>query len=373
MESFGNNWNWTETVEDLVQEGDIEKAITLLESLISKLEKEARNGSSSSELVTALLDLSKQYATQGFSFKADEARIRAFQIKREFEEQGVRSKGELNVVKNSSLDGLSRDWDSNNMVSSSDQDGFHKDSLDLENDSMSKEDCSDDWETVADCASDELLSPTKLPEISKLTLEDIQVKGPKRRGRGTFSYGKHGLYSDEKSDKLVIDDEEHNADSPSIAGDTKITDLMYGTHHVLVLADFPPSTKTTDLEKVLERFKDSGVAIRWVNDTVALAVFRSPSMALEASTKISFPFTVRILEENDELLASIPQRDLEPPRLRPKTSARTAQRLIAQSMGIRLASPGFGSRELRQQEEARKSRIVSRQNMIDEAWGDDTN
>lgn len=52
----------------------------------------------------------------------------------------------------------------------------------------------------------------------------------------------------------------------------------YGTRHVLVLADFPPSTTTADLEKLLERFKDHGVVIRWVNDTVALAVFRSPSI-----------------------------------------------------------------------------------------------
>lgn len=91
MESSGKNW--TEAVEDLVKEGDIEKAICVLESLISKLEKEARNVSSSSELVTALLDLSKLYSTQGLSLKSDEARLRAFQIKYEFQEQGDPSKG----------------------------------------------------------------------------------------------------------------------------------------------------------------------------------------------------------------------------------------------------------------------------------------
>lgn len=64
--------------------------------------------------------------------------------------------------------------------------------------------------------------------------------------------------------------------------------------------------------------------------------------------------------------------DLEPPRQRPQTSARTAQRLIAQSMGIRLPST-FGSNELRKQEEARKNRIVSRQNMREDAWGEDPN
>lgn len=52
---------------------------------------------------------------------------------------------------------------------------------------------------------------------------------------------------------------------------------QYGTRHVLVLYDFPPSTLAADLEKIFEKFGDHGVAIRWVNDTVALAVFRTPS------------------------------------------------------------------------------------------------
>ncbi|KAH0888615.1 hypothetical protein HID58_051044 [Brassica napus] len=63
--------------------------------------------------------------------------------------------------------------------------------------------------------------------------------------------------------------------------------------------------------------------------------------------------------------------DLEPRSQRPKTSARTAQRLIAHSMGLKLPASGFGSKELRDQEAARKSRIVSRHKQRDDAWGDD--
>lgn len=51
----------------------------------------------------------------------------------------------------------------------------------------------------------------------------------------------------------------------------------YGTHHVLVLTGFPPSTRTIELEKLLEDFKGCGVVIRWVNDTTALAVFKTPT------------------------------------------------------------------------------------------------
>lgn len=54
--------------------------------------------------------------------------------------------------------------------------------------------------------------------------------------------------------------------------------MRFGTSHVLVVYDFPPSTRTTELEKIFEDFRDRGVAIRWVNDTVALAVFRTPSV-----------------------------------------------------------------------------------------------
>lgn len=57
--------------------------------------------------------------------------------------------------------------------------------------------------------------------------------------------------------------------------------------------------------------------------------------------------------------------DLEP------LSQRTAQRLIAHSMGFKLPASGFGSKELRDQEAARKSRIVSRHKQRDDAWGDD--
>lgn len=62
----------------------------------------------------------------------------------------------------------------------------------------------------------------------------------------------------------------------------------YGTRHVLVLADFMPSTTTMDLEKLLVDFKDRGVVIRWVNDTVALAVFRTPSNGIISYSCVNY-------------------------------------------------------------------------------------
>ncbi|XP_027177894.1 uncharacterized protein LOC113778084 isoform X2 [Coffea eugenioides] len=378
MESDCSNGNWTEEVEDLVHGGQIDKAISVLETVMSKLEKKPQKGSSSSsELAAALLDLSKLYSSKGLSLKADQTRSLAFQINLQCQSTGLPTKGGLNVVKESSCDGITESHNTRDEASTCGQisvDEYQQESSSLLKDVSAQEGGSDDdWEAAADRAPDELLSPESLPEVSKLSLEDAQVQGLKRRGRGTFSYGRHGMYSDEQSNYPVIDDAEEKADSRSSTAENATKDWNYGTRHVLVLADFPPSTTTSDLEKLLERFRDQGVAIRWVNDTVALAVFRSPSTALEASMCMQCPFTVRVLDETDELLRSIPLRDLEPPRLRPKTSARTAQRLIAQSMGIKLSSTTFGSKELREQEEARRNRIVYRKNMKDDAWGDDDN
>ncbi|KAL3367062.1 hypothetical protein AABB24_011660 [Solanum stoloniferum] len=349
--------NWSEKVEDLVDAGEINEAISLLEELVAKLEYESQNSSNSQlRLSTALLELSKLYSTQGLSLRADQTRSKAFLIKQQQENRDV------NATKESTGDGIS-----GSRVSQSD----NKDHASLQIDT-SQNDEDDDWEAIADRAPDELLSPQHLPEVSKISLQDSKVQAPKRRGRGTFSYQKQSLYSDQQSDEPAVDDIEDETVSGTPEGSSDTKNLNYGTRHVLVLADFPPSTKTNDLEKLLEKFKDD-VAIRWVNDTVALAVFRTPALALEASNSIHCPFTVRVLCEEDELLSSIPPRDLEPPRRRPQTSARTAQRLIAQSMGIKLPCTDFGSREYRRQEEARKNRIVSRQNLKNDAWGDDDN
>ncbi|KAF9598109.1 hypothetical protein IFM89_025211 [Coptis chinensis] len=228
-----------------------------------------------------------------------------------------------------------------------------------------------DWEAVVDRGSVEVLSPQNDEGVSKLSLDDTEVIKPKRRGRGSFLYKKNGLYSDQQPNVAVTHDPDNEADHHSSEENTVKRNASYGTNHVLVLADITPSTRTTDLEKHFENFRDRGFVIHWVNDTVALAVFRTPSIALEARNTIHCPFNVRPLSEDDSLLCSIARRDLEPPVPRPKTSVRTAQRLIAQGMGRKLSSTTFGSSELRKQEEARRDRIVTRQMLRDDAWGPD--
>ncbi|PIA54322.1 hypothetical protein AQUCO_00900696v1 [Aquilegia coerulea] len=314
--------NWSEAVEDLVDGGNIEGAISLLESTISKLEN---LNLSNLKLSSALTDLANLYSSRGFSTKADELRTRAFLIKEQAQQQIQPSLGDsVNVEKKGSEE--VRVSNSNASASSTC------------NVSASSDD--DDWEAVADRGSIQVISPQIDEEISKLILDDTKSKTPKRRGRGSFLYKKNGLYSDqEPSDAVSCTSEDEDSHHKSEEKMEK-PNSRYGTNHVLVLADFPPSTRTTELEKLFENYRDR-VVIRWVNDTVALAVFRTPST------------------------------DLEPPLPRPKTSARTAQRMIAQGMGQKLSTTTFGSSELRKQEEARRSRIVTRQILREDAWGAD--
>ncbi|KAF5204645.1 coiled-coil protein [Thalictrum thalictroides] len=349
MESGEEEDNWSEAVEDLVDGGNIEGAISLLESTISKLET---LNLSNLKLSSALTDLANLYSSQGFSTKADELQTRAFLIKQKAQQQIQPSLGDsVNVEKKGSEEIRVSNASASTCTASESSD--------------------DDWEAVADRGSIPVISPQIDEDISKLSMEDTTSKTPKRRGRGSFLYKKNGLYSDQEPNDAVLyaskDEDSHNKSEEKMEKHK----LRYGTNHVLVLADFPPSTRTIELEKLYENYRDSGVVIRWVNDTVALAVFRTPSIALEACNATHCPFTVRCLSKDDSLLCSISIKDLEPPVPRPKTSARTAQRMIAQGMGQKLSTTSFGSCELRKQEEARRNRIVTRQNLREDAWGAD--
>ncbi|XP_058087276.1 uncharacterized protein LOC131234430 isoform X2 [Magnolia sinica] len=338
---------WSPEVEDLVDAGDTDGAISLLESLISKFE--TLNPSSPSDdrrLACALSDLSNLYSTRGFSIKADELQNRALVVRLRSQQQQSRPLGDLDASKK--------------------KDSVENTLLPVEASPSSE---NDDWETIADRPSNEFLSPQDEAGVSNPSLEHTKFQTPKRRGRGAFMYEKNGLYSDQVASVAATDnsDDEVPRQNPKEAAEI----ARYGTSHALVLSGFPPSTRTTDLEKVFQNFRDRGVVIRWVNDTLALAVFRTPSIAQEARGSIDFPFVVRALDEGDSLLSSLSSKDLEPPIPRPKTSSRTAQRLIAQGMGRKLSTTTFGSNELKKQEEARRNRIHTRQIMRDEAWGPD--
>lgn len=75
-----------------------------------------------------------------------------------------------------------------------------------------------DWEAIADREPDELLpmaSSDCLSGVSNLKLEDTKRQTPKRRGRGTFSYDKDKLYSDQILDGSIVEVEDEEAHSAS--------------------------------------------------------------------------------------------------------------------------------------------------------------
>ncbi|XP_020203421.1 coiled-coil domain-containing protein R3HCC1L [Cajanus cajan] len=346
--------NWSEAVEDLVDAGDVESAISLLESVVETLNPS--DSPSQLQLASALSDLANLYSSKGFSLKADHLHSRASLLRHSTRQRPP--KEEDRVVESTTV---------------ASQGSVDK-RADLPAPTSAAGGSSDeDWEAIADLEPDELLPAVSSDcsfGMSNLKLENKKSGTPKRRGRGTFSYEKQELYSDQLVGSSVVDVEREETQCSS-EDNRDVRNSKYGTSHVLVLADFSPSTRTTELEKLFEDFKDRGFVIRWVNDTVALAVFRTPSVALEALNSVRCSFTTRILDEDDTLLSSIKARDLEPPRQRPKTSAEAAQRLIARGMGLKLSSTSVGSQDYRKQEDARRERIVNRQKMRDEAWGDD--
>ncbi|KAL4182836.1 hypothetical protein AMTRI_Chr11g152220 [Amborella trichopoda] len=325
---------WGIAVEELVDRGDIDGAIKYLELLVTKFEA-FENSSSDLRLASVLKDLGDLYSSKGLSLAYDSLLNRSLLIKQRAERRQEHKSNHLRIQEKAETLSIEE---------------VHGGSL---HESASSD---DDWEAIADQASSRS-SISPLPELSTLKLENEKCvnlpkekendKGQplKRRGRGAFMYNQNVLYSEQQnnfSDNSTFDEEgtcrdQEDASSRNCA---PCVPVKYGTNHVLVLGGFSPKTTTTYLEKAFEGFRDQGVVIRWVNDTTALAVFQTPAL------------------------------DLEPPYPRPKTSASTAQRLIAQGMGQRVSS-NFGIGELRKQEEARRNRIQMRQKMRDEAWGAD--
>jgi len=105
-----------------------------------------------------------------------------------------------------------------------------------------------DWEAIADRAPDELFSPQSLPEVSRLSLKDSEMQVPKRRGRGTFTYKKQGLYSDQQTDESV------SYDSPDEVVNDKPENVPEGRNcelNVDLMLYFYPVCVLTCIMKVL--------------------------------------------------------------------------------------------------------------------------
>ncbi|XP_059659662.1 uncharacterized protein LOC132306327 isoform X4 [Cornus florida] len=186
----------SESVDDLVHRGDVDEAISLLERVVSN------SSHSDLQLSSALFDLSKLYHSKGkptrltlAHFSSDNGLSRLQILK---EEEGIAA---------SRVSASNGSTDDEGTGCGFCLEGYIGKPSKMPPDDLPHESCSDDdWEAIAVRAPDELLPPECLPGVSKLSLEETKVKTHKRRGRGTFSYRKHGLYSDQQTDESNVDD-----------------------------------------------------------------------------------------------------------------------------------------------------------------------
>ncbi|XVE59664.1 hypothetical protein DITRI_Ditri05aG0064100 [Diplodiscus trichospermus] len=205
----GGEANWIEEVEDLVAAGDTQGAISLLENLLSKLQTTTSSSSSDDlRLASALSDLASLFSSIGFSLKSDELLSRASVLK-----QRAHSLSDVGFPKKDSKEDSSSL--PNDSLAGNDKPLTHAkgnvEKLPRSGDDGSppKLSSNDDWEAIADREPNVILSSDCLLGVSNLSLEDSKVEAPKRWGRGTFSYRKSELYSNQLSDLSASIDTEN--------------------------------------------------------------------------------------------------------------------------------------------------------------------
>ncbi|KAJ7530893.1 hypothetical protein O6H91_14G023800 [Diphasiastrum complanatum] len=353
--------NWSSRVEDLLDDGDQEGAIQLLEEVIASLEK---SGSAATDLslAPALHDLAMLLDRQGLSLKADNLRSWELVIKQraqDADESGPwEEKSDLLFSNcNSEASDISR---CKLGSCENKRDGQHVEIPAAE----------EDWEAVLHNLPSRASSLSITRNVAQQ--QSVSKKNTVKRGRGAFTFGASGLYSDRISDLAVAEAEllgleQKNAD----VGNSNL-----GASHVLLVDGFPSTTTTKELEDLFKPFSTAGFAIRWLNDTSALAVFVNPATACQAlAAAHSSQFKVQNFDDAVLMHDLVSKKDLEPHVRRPATSTQVAQRMIAgalskQETGRRLHAKVKGStKESQEREEQRRQRLISRQKLREEAWG----
>ncbi|KAH8937645.1 hypothetical protein BDL97_16G039400 [Sphagnum fallax] len=372
---------WSARVEELVDQQDHDGAVNLLEEVIAKLSL-GENAASNLGLAAALQDLGGLYASEGLSLRADSLLSSSLVIRQRAEKQASSAAGDqhpspefasLGIDHHSGAgDGTSYQREFGPEAGATDHDRADRDG---ELSTVGAHDEEEDWEAVVPSL---LTKPPAfslpLPTESSASVEK-DIPKQKQRGRGAFTYGGGGLYSDgvDRSSSLegceVADWNDTDGASEHWDG---------GADHVLLISGFSPMMKTKDLENLVKPYSSQGVSIRWVDDSTALAVFSTPALARQALAGIHDPrFKVQRYSEGNAMISRSSLNDLEPPAQRPATSARVAQRMIAGALSKQGVSNNLRAKsrvnaeQARIQELERKQRLLTRHQLRDEAWGDD--
>ncbi|KAL2622385.1 hypothetical protein R1flu_002590 [Riccia fluitans] len=366
---------WSSRVEDLLDGGDVDGAVKLLKKVVESLQL-SDDADTNLGLSAALNDLGEIYASQGLSLLSDECFTSSLLIKQRASRKTPEESPESwESIAELSLEATGSDKSKKGagQSKSSIEDYYRRDAPRLGDNSESstrgnREE--EDWETAP------IGLPTPKTPSTASTKQDPHTcesnLKQKQRGRGSFTYGGAGMYSDNLA--LAAGGEDDRRDGTLIDHS-----LDVGADHVLVISGFSPKLKTKDLEDLVKPFaKQGGCTLRWIDDTTTLAVFRTPSMAREALTGITDSrFKISVYNESSHAYGMASGKDLQPPKPRPASTARVAQRMIAGALGQQgvrqalIAKVKTNSEEVKKQEKERRARLQTRAQLRDEAWGSD--
>ncbi|MCO5592183.1 hypothetical protein L7F22_046179 [Adiantum nelumboides] len=357
--------NWSSTLEDLLDDGDTEEAQRLLEGLVADL-RARPDASTNLTLAAALSDLASLYHALGLPSRAQSASSSALLIK-----QTAQFCPPLRTAASSNSAG--------DHVPSETASSAPDEAQSIREEGPGAE-LEEEWESLL---SEETIN-LKALSLAKASCDSpLQEKTSfKQRGRGVFTRGEMGMYIDRLTTCSTREREQLDTTTEEVEQEEAVSNVQskvtFGVRHVLVVS-FSPSITTRDLEELFEPFGSDGVAIRWVNDTTALAVFRNPETAKEALQSTRNPrFRVELLADDDAIIDLVKEQDLRVPVPRPATSSQAAHRMIMgalQRQGVKknskdsIAMTSFKSSQ--QQEAERKQRLHTRQKLRDEAWGAD--
>jgi len=139
----------------------------------------------------------------------------------------------------------------------------------------------EDWEK--EWNEEALVASLETLQVSPTT----QAKARAVKGRGAVKY------TDDETKDLGIEKQSSRnllgAETDHSIKEGGSYNTIDSNNHILELYDFSSSVKTSDLDNFLEPFKSLGYRIKWIDDSHALAIFRSAAFAENALKTLHHP------------------------------------------------------------------------------------
>ncbi|KAL0027466.1 hypothetical protein WJX77_003640 [Trebouxia sp. C0004] len=130
------------------------------------------------------------------------------------------------------------------------------------------------------------------------------------------------------------------------------------------------------IERFLQQMQWSSVCpvVRSVDDTHAVIVCANPADArslVHASSQPSCKWRMQPFDKGCTKSKALSPGELQPPRIRQKTTAAVARRLIGNALSNSGVHDKTGELQLKAQREQNKAAKAEKQKQLDAAWGDD--